>query len=104
MTTIIFTQHARQRMNERGFTRADILLALALGKKVYADKSLYVFLGKRHLSEFGNLAEKLEGLTLVIDPKSRALLTVYRNRRWLEKIRYKQRRFRCLSAKNTRLN
>lgn len=104
MTNIIFTNHALQRMNERGFRRTDIFLALAVGKKFYAEGTLFVFLGKRHLAEFGNLAERLEGLTLVIEPKTNTLLTVYRNRRRPENIRYKERRFRQFTMKYKLMN
>jgi hypothetical protein len=104
MTEIIFTHHALQRMNERGFRRTDIFLALAIGKKIYAEGTLFVFLGKRHLAEFGNLTERLEGLTLVIEPNTNTLLTVFRNRQWLEKIHYKQRRFRQFTLKYKLLN
>ena len=104
MIDIIFTHHALQRMNERGFRRSDVFLALAIGKKIYAEGTLFVFLGKRHLAEFGNLAERLEGLTLVIEPKTNTLLTVYRNRRQPEKIRHKEHRFRQFTLKYKLLN
>lgn len=104
MTNIIFTHHAEKRMKERGFRRADIYLALAIGKRIYAEGTLYIFLGKRHLAEFGNLAERLEGLTLVIEPKTGTLLTVFRNRQWLAQIRYKERRYRKYTLKYKLLN
>ncbi len=104
MMDINFTHHAQKRMNERGFSRADIFLALAIGKRIYAEGTLYIFLGKRRLAEFGNLAERLEGLTLVIAPKSGTLITLFRNRRWLMKIRYKERRYRKFTLKYKLLN
>ncbi|MCK6619813.1 MAG: DUF4258 domain-containing protein [Calditrichaceae bacterium] len=104
MADIIFTQHALQRMSQRGFHRTDVFLALAIGKKIYAEGTLFVFLGKRCLTGFGNLAERLEGLTLVMEPKTNTLLTVYRNRRRPENIRHKERRFRRFTMKYKLLN
>ncbi|RMG32109.1 MAG: hypothetical protein D6732_13790, partial [Methanobacteriota archaeon] len=68
-------------MAQRGFRMADIYLALERGQHIYARETLFVFLGRRQLADMGNLAERLEGLTLVIDPRSNTLLTVYRNRK-----------------------
>ncbi|RMG65554.1 MAG: DUF4258 domain-containing protein [Calditrichaeota bacterium] len=86
-----FTPHARKRMHQRGIKMADVQLALARGQRIYARDTLFVFLGRRQLIDLGNLAERLEGLTLVIDPKTKTLLTVFRNRRFTRKIRYKPR-------------
>jgi hypothetical protein len=90
LMNIIYTTHALKRMNDRGFTRQDVMLALAIGKKFYARDTLFVFLGRRALKDFGNLVERLEGLTLVMDPKTNTLLTVYRNRKLTRRIRHKR--------------
>ncbi|GAB4380748.1 MAG: hypothetical protein Kow0042_31000 [Calditrichia bacterium] len=90
MSHITITDHALKRMAQRGFSKADVYLALMVGQKIYAQDTLYYFLGKRQLATFGNLSERLEGLTLVIDPGSNTLLTVYRNRNWTKKIRHKK--------------
>lgn len=94
MNNIIFTKHAKQRMNQRGINMNAVRLALAIGKRIFARDTLFVFLGKRALKDFGNLAETHEGITLVIDPKSNTLLTVFRNRQMTRKIRHKKQRFR----------
>lgn len=81
-------------MGERGFSEADIYLAMSIGQKIHASETLYYFLGKRDLATFGNLAERLEGLTLVFSKDGQTLLTVYRNRKWTQKIRHKKRKRR----------
>ncbi len=91
MSDITITRHAQERMAQRGFKMAHIYLALERGQKIYAQETLFIFLGRRHLADMGNLAERLEGLTLVIDPKTRTLLTVFRNRRFTRKIRFQRR-------------
>ncbi len=104
MTQFTLTDHAIMRMAQRGFRMADIYLALERGQYIYALDTLYVFLGRRQLANLGNLCERLEGLTLVIDPKTNVVLTVYRNRRKLRKIRYKERRYRRYSLKYKLMN
>ncbi|NIX02635.1 MAG: DUF4258 domain-containing protein [Phycisphaerae bacterium] len=104
MTDFTITEHAMRRMAQRGFKMADIYLALERGQYIYAHKTLFVFLGRRQLADSGNLVERLEGLTLVIEPKSNSVLTVYRNRDSLRKIRYKERRYRQYSLKYKLMN
>ncbi|RMG33537.1 MAG: DUF4258 domain-containing protein [Methanobacteriota archaeon] len=104
MTHYTFSDHALRRMAQRGFKLADIYLALERGQYIYAHETLFVFLGRRQLMTMGNLCERLEGLTLVIDPKTNVILTVYRNRKRLKNIRHKQRRFRRHSLKYKLLN
>ncbi|GAB4343018.1 MAG: hypothetical protein Kow0037_30840 [Calditrichia bacterium] len=77
-------------MAERGFSEADVYLAMSVGQKIHARETLYYFLGKRDLSTFGNLAERLEGLTVVFNKTGDTVLTVYRNRKWTKKIRHKK--------------
>ena len=64
-------------------------LALQYGQKIWAKNSLYFFMGKRQAQRFGKLAEKLEGLVVVIESRTRVMKTVFRNRKWTKKIRHK---------------
>jgi len=64
--------------------------ALRCGQKIWAKDTLYFFVGKRQAKRFGKLAEKLEGLVVVIESRTREMKTVYRNRNWTKKIRYKK--------------
>lgn len=94
MNNFTITPHAEKRMAQRGFRRADVYLALERGQYIYAHETLFVFLGRRQLAELGNLAERLEGFTLVLDPRTNAVLTCYRNRKLTKRIRYRPRRCR----------
>ena len=77
-------------MNQRGITAEMVELVLRYGEKIWAKDSLYFFMGKRHAQRFGKLAEKLEGLVVVIESRTKQMKTVFRNRRWTKKIRHKK--------------
>ncbi len=92
--TITITDYSAKRMNGRGITRTMIDAALCFGEKVYARDSLYLFLGKRAVKRLMKVfvidnPEKWEGVTLVLDPKTHDLITTYKNKNWLKKIRHK---------------
>ena len=89
-TPFIITGHFLNRMNQRGISQEMVELALRYGQKIWARDSLYFFMGKRQAQRFGKLAEKLEGLVVVIESRTKNMKTVFRNRRWLKKIRYKK--------------
>ena len=76
-------------MSQRGITTEMVELALQYGQKIWAKNSLYFFMGKRQAKRFGKLAEKLEGLVVVIESRTRVMKTVFRNRKWTKKIRHK---------------
>ncbi|WP_456443054.1 hypothetical protein [Caldithrix abyssi] len=91
--TITFTDHALRRKNQRAISDTMILAVRAFGDKIYAQNSLYFFMSKRALKRMMKTfrpdnPEKWEGLTLVCDPKTEKVLTVFKNKRWLKKIRY----------------
>ncbi len=67
-----------------------IQLALDCGRKIYAKDSLYLFLGKRELAGMGRISEKLNGITLVLNPRTHELITCFRNPEFLKKIRHKK--------------
>lgn len=76
------TQHARQRMDMRGFSVSDINQALAYGRKVYVRGALIYAVGRKEISQwiaFGIDLSELEGLQVVCS-KDGAIITVYRNR------------------------
>ncbi len=91
--TAAFTAHALKRMGQRNIPRWQVDLALSYGKRIYAHKSLFVFLGRRHIERMRRdgytRIDKLEGLTLVLDPKTKALITCFKNRSFTRKIRHK---------------
>ena len=64
-------------------------LVLQYGQKIWGKNSLYYFMGKRQAKRFGKMAEKLEGIVVVVESRSKQIVTVFKNRRWTKKIRYK---------------
>lgn len=91
--TATFTAHALRRMNQRSIPRWWVDLALQFGQRIYAQNSLFVFVGKRQVRKMQQLGyyglDKLEGLTLVLDPKTKTMLTCFKNRQFTRKIRHK---------------
>jgi len=77
-------------MNQRGITMEMVQLAIRYGQRIWAKDSLYFFLGRRQVRKLGKMADQLEGLTVVIESKTRKMKTVFKNRRWTKKIRYKK--------------
>jgi hypothetical protein len=81
-------------MNQRGITRAMLDAAEIYGEKIYALNTLYFFLGKRAIQELTRLIqldnpEKWEGITVAINPKTLEVITCFKNKQWLKKIRHK---------------
>ncbi len=90
MTQFIFTEHCLARMQQRGVTREMVELAFRYGQRIWAKDSLYFFLGRRQVRPLGRMGDKLEGLVVVIESKTREVKTVFKNRRWTKKIRHKK--------------
>jgi len=67
-----------------------VQLVFELGRRIYAKDSLYLFLGKRELAGMGRISEKLNGITLVLNPRTHEFITCFRNPGFLKKIRYKK--------------
>jgi len=88
-TKFMLTDHCLARMRQRGITMEMVEFALQYGLEIWAQGSLYYFVGKRHAKRFGKMAEKLEGLVVVIESRSRCIVTVFKNRRWTKKVRHK---------------
>ncbi len=91
--TISKTKHANIRMNQRAITETMILATRFFGKKIYAKNTLYFFMGKRELKRMmkdfiPDNPDKWEGITLVCDPKTEEIITVFKNKKWLKNIRY----------------
>jgi len=89
----VLTQHAHQRMGMRGFSSADISLALAYGRKIHVRGAAIYAVGRKEISqcaEFGIDLSDLEGLQVVC-ANDGTVMTVYRNRDF-RKLRPKSRR------------
>lgn len=93
--TITKSHHVQKVMLERGIDDLMIAAALEFGETVRAAGSLYYFLGKRALRRISKIflpdnPEKWEGLVLVCDPENQLLITCFKNRNWLKKIKHKK--------------
>ena len=93
--TVTLTDHALYRKNQRAISDTMILAVRAFGDRIYAQNSLYFFLGKRALKRMMKTfmpenPDKWEGLTLVCDPKTETIITVFKNKNWPKKIRYQK--------------
>ncbi|MCD6373877.1 MAG: DUF4258 domain-containing protein [Caldisericaceae bacterium] len=91
---VTISNHALKRMQQRSIDELMIEAARCFGEKIYAKNSLYFFLGKRAMKRLLKVfrpqnPEKWEGLTVVCDPKNEKVLTVFKNKNWLKKIRSK---------------
>jgi hypothetical protein len=89
------TTHAKKRINERGISRRMYEAAVIFGKKLRANGSLYYFLGKKELQKMQQIVqianpEKWEGTTLVCDPVSGLVITMFKNKAWPKKIRHRK--------------
>lgn len=90
---IALTDHAIKRQSQRAISDTMILAVRSFGDKIYAKNSLYFFMSKRALKRMMKVflpdnPDKWEGLTLVCDPKTETVITVFKNKRWLKKIKY----------------
>lgn len=90
---IVFTKHAQKKMQVRHIPELMIHAAYCFGEKIYAQNSLYFFMGYRAIQRMLKVympdnPDKWQGLTLVCDPKTHTLITVFKNRKWLKKVKY----------------
>lgn len=76
------TDHAMNRMCERGMSPDDIYYALKYGEAVYDRGALVFRIGKKHVDWYDERAnlEPLEGVHVICTTSDRTVKTVYRNR------------------------
>jgi len=85
-----FSQHAWQRMAQRNLSSADVRFVIQHGQRLHRTGVVFFFLGyddipvdrKKNLS-------RLEGTTVLMNYQSRQVVTVYRNRNGLRRIKRK---------------
>lgn len=76
------TQHAWQRMSQRGISPDAVRTALEYGRSAYTRGALVFAIGKNEVRHYRRLETdlaELDGIHVVCDPAG-AVLTVYRNR------------------------
>jgi len=85
------TKHVLQRLNARRISAEAFDLALQHGREIYADGSLYHFLGRNELQRIpwfsSHEREHWEGITVVSAPKSSSILTCFKNKKFTRCIR-----------------
>ena len=77
------TDHVLQRMQERGFSESDLVAVLTYGRPTYSRGALHFFLGRKECKlcrRFGINVRHAENIHAVVDPVSRAVMTIYRNK------------------------
>ncbi|MGD9488778.1 MAG: DUF4258 domain-containing protein [Calditrichaceae bacterium] len=90
---ISISKHAAKRMRERNISEIMVSAAINFGERIYAKNSLYYFLGKKAVSKMQQLflpdnPDKWQGVVIVCDSKSGTMLTCFKNKNWLKRIRH----------------
>lgn len=62
---IIFSNHALQRMSQRGVKQTSVCRAVKICFQTHKEGAIFVFVGKKEIAKFG-FEEKLNGLTIVL--------------------------------------
>lgn len=87
------THHAATRMAQRGLTPDELAFVAAHGQAAYRTGVKFVFLGRRDIpARFQRTHAHLEGVTVVLCPRSEVVITCYRNRTAIADIRRKHKR------------
>jgi hypothetical protein len=90
-----FTNHALIRMNQRKISDKMLKLALRYGCVIYNAGAKFVFVRKKDVPEDlpKAVAEKIEGIVIVINPVDETIVTVYKNKDALREIKRKIKRY-----------
>jgi len=84
--------HARKRMAQRNLSPSDVEFAISYGQHFHRTGALFLFLGHRDFPSDGlRRFSRLEGTLILMDPKTRDVITVYRNRKGPRDIKRKVR-------------
>jgi hypothetical protein len=84
--------HAWRRLAQRNLTVSDIVVALRYGRRIHRASADFFFLGAKDLpSGRENELSRLVGTTIVIEDNF--IVTAYRNRRALAKVKRKAKRY-----------
>ncbi len=76
------TDHARQRMDQRGISEGAVELALQFGRKIHARRTLYHVIGRKEIQKLGEQHPELKGLDgvqVLTSVDGESVITVYRN-------------------------
>jgi len=90
-----FTNHALKRMGMRRVNMELIELALEFGIKIHNGGAKFVFVRRKDIPDEipAKIAEKIEGLVIILNPVDDTIITVYKNRGALKEIKKKVKRY-----------
>ncbi len=82
--SVTITQHAMQRMMERGINEHGLKTVLAFGRKCYTKGAVYYAVGRKEVRKYGEqepLLKRLEGIQVVTSVEDHVyrILTVFKN-------------------------
>lgn len=87
-----FSEHAKQRLPQRNLSPEEVALVLSLGRVSYCTGVKFYFLAERDLpSGLEKELARLVGTTVIVAGSE--VVTVYRNRRALSKIKHKSKHY-----------
>ena len=92
------SEHAAQRMCQRGLHEWQIELVLKYGREIHSRRAVFHVVGRKEIQKYGSKVpelKKLDGIQVVTGGDNLAILTVYRNHD-LRGIRPNKRRHRHL--------
>ena len=100
------TNHALKRINQRKISNKELELALKFGCVIYNAGAKFVFVRKKDIPEDlpGSIAEKIEGIVIVMNPFDGTIVTVYKNKNGLKDIKRKIKRYERSEGTSPRRN
>lgn len=97
-----FSQHARDRMNQRGLSDKGIELVQQYGRQVFARGAVYCFIGHKEVAAHAERTDLtgVEGVHVLV-ARDGTVLTVYRNRGF-RPCQYRKPNYRAARLKKAR--
>lgn len=100
------TSHALKRINQRKISDEMLELALKIGCVIYNGGAKFVFVRRKDIPEDlpRSIAEKIEGIVIVMNPIDGTIVTVYKNKSGLKDIKRKIKRYERADGRSPRRN
>ena len=76
---LIYSQHAKDRLNSRAISQEDIDLVITYGRRLHTRHVVIHSIGKKEVEENGKFLERCAGLHAVCNPHTGKIITAYRN-------------------------
>ena len=84
------SSHAKLRLAQRNLNEKDLAFVMRYGQEIHRTGASFYFLGSRDIPEdFARRQSRLAGSTIVVD--ERGIVTAYRNKRAIRKIKRKSK-------------